>query len=584
VLPLSRLSALALANNISEAFNDYLESDPEKENLAEYGTKIRNCLDTNLEHGVHNDVDGLLWRRLHDKEVSIIDGSPGQANNLSSKYDISQFLPSLFGIQTKCLDFTCCKSKKDKDFMKKLYQVFDTQCPNLEKIVMGQAFFFLPELVSNLNEKLLRLNKLVTLKIMYFAENHMIVNLGKHCPKLLELSVKGSSKIDNASADEIAQCKSLRILDISNTRISGSGCLKIIESCKNLEWLDHCPFNCDADFHIFKSRKEIMDLIKKGFTSVDEASTNEITTGVENIDMDSDLQPLSNANSSLAEINQIEEIEQIQQYSIKNFWLFNPKSELNVSSCCPKIEKFRLDFVFQDMNFELDVSPLRSFKFLDTLDLNFYDNHNNPLLEKILSICGQQLSCLIFNVCAEYWSIVECHNIIARNCRNLTSLTFIGDYESVNQLDQEIDSVLLRRTADWQPHSKLEYLNLGGYCTDGRLAWLLSGCPNIKNIFLDGNLEKLSDSAWLAIMSENKMEHLETLWFNTSTNMTMASIRPIIDECEKLSLVGRLIHLREHSGGARKDQLLDLLMRKKQENWNLDIVWVTPNNIPTIIP
>ena len=37
-------------------------------------------------------------------------------------------------------------------------------------------------------------------------------------------------------------------------------------------------------------------------------------------------------------------------------------------------------------------------------------------------------------------------------------------------------------------------------------------------------------------------------------------------------------------GGARKDQLLDLLMRKKQENWNLDIVWVTPNNIPTIIP
>ena len=226
----------------------------------------------------------------------------------------------------------------------------------------------------------------------------MIVNLGKHCPKLLELSVKGSSKIDNASADEIAQCKSLRILDISNTRISGSGCLKIIESCKNLEWLDHCPFNCDADFHIFKSRKEIMDLIKKGFTSVDEASTNEIITGVENIDIDSEL----SRDSSHADINPIEEIEQIQQYSIKNFWLFNPKSELNVSSCCPKIEKFRLDFVFQDMNFELDVSPLRSFKVLDTLDLNFYDNHNNPLLEKILSICGQQLSCLIFNVCAEY--------------------------------------------------------------------------------------------------------------------------------------------------------------------------------------
>jgi len=415
----------------------------------------------------------------------------------------------------------------------------------------------------------------------------MIVDLGKHCPKLIELSVKGSSKIDNTSAEEIAQCKTLRVLDISNTRISGSGCLKIIESCKNLEWLEHCPFNCDADFHIFRSRKEIMDLIKNGFISADEAamraSTNEITVGIENIDTDSELKPMS-MSSSNSEIGPIEEIEEMQQFSIKNFWLFNPKSELNVSSCCPKIEKFRLDFVFQDMNFELDVSPLKNFKFLDTLDLNFYDNHNNPLLQNILSVCGHQLSCLIFNVCAEYGSIVECHNIIARNCRNLTSLTFIGDYESVNQLDQEIDSVLIRRTAEWQPHSELEYLNIGGYCTDGRLAWLLSGSPNIKNIFLDGNLERLSDSAWLAIMSENKMEHLETLWFNTSTNMTMASIRPIIDECENLSLVGRLIHLREHSGGARKDQLVDLLNRKQQENWNLDIVWVTPNNIPTIIP
>ena len=43
VLPLSRLSALALANNISEAFNDYLESDPEKENLAEWCWRRIKC-------------------------------------------------------------------------------------------------------------------------------------------------------------------------------------------------------------------------------------------------------------------------------------------------------------------------------------------------------------------------------------------------------------------------------------------------------------------------------------------------------------------------------------------------------------
>ena len=40
-----------------------------------------------------------------------------------------------------------------------------------------------------------------------------------------------------------------------------------------------------------------------------------------------------------------------------------------------QLEKMRLDFVFQDMSFELDVNPLAAFKHLHTLDLNFYDNH-----------------------------------------------------------------------------------------------------------------------------------------------------------------------------------------------------------------
>ena len=35
----------------------------------------------------------------------------------------------------------------------------------------------------------------------------------------------------------------------------------------------------------------------------------------------------------------------------------------------------RLDFVFQDFSFQLDVAPLNVFKHLHTLDLNFYDNH-----------------------------------------------------------------------------------------------------------------------------------------------------------------------------------------------------------------
>ena len=97
------------------------------------------------------------------------------------------------------------------------------------------------------------------------------------------------------------------------------------------------------------------------------------------------------------------EEESHQGYSIKNFWLFNPKTEeLQVAPFCPRLEKIRLDFVFQDMNFSLDTSPLASFRNLHTLDLNFYDNHNNALFENILKTCGAQLKCLVYNVCASY--------------------------------------------------------------------------------------------------------------------------------------------------------------------------------------
>ena len=65
--------------------------------------------------------------------------------------------------------------------------------------------------------------------------------------------------------------------------------------------------------------------------------------------------------------------------------------------------------------------------------------------------------------------------------------------------------------------------------------------------------------------------------------------------CSRLRKVGRLIHLVEHTGGARRENLLQvviifdsylfrenyfvflqLLERGKEENWGVEFVWVTP--------
>ena len=232
--------------------------------------------------------------------------------------------------------------------------------------------------MAGLNQKLGKLSKLVSLKIMYIAVNPMITDISVNCPKLVELSLYGSSKIEDVSAEEISSCKNLSILDIQGTKISYVGCLKIIENCPNLEWVEHCPFNCDSDLPLFRTRKEMFELIKKGFVNSESSQT-------------------VNYEQNLTELRRA------KPFNIKNFWLFNPKSdELRVSDHCPKLERIHLDFVFQDMSLQLEASALANFRYLDTLDLNFYDNYDNPLLDRILESCGSKLKTLIFNVDAEY--------------------------------------------------------------------------------------------------------------------------------------------------------------------------------------
>merc|ERR1712226_1512798 len=159
----------------------------------------------------------------------------------------------------------------------------------------------------------------------------------------------------------------------------------------------------------------------------------------------------------------------------------------------------------------------------------------------------------------------------------LKSLTFLGDYRSGvdhDVTDQEINSHLMNPTADFQPHANLEELTLGGHCTDGRLSWILGSALKIRNIYLDGSLERLTSSSWLSILAENQMENLENVWFNTSTGMNMDAVDSLIATCPKLKRVGRLINLKEHAGGARRDDYLQLLQKSRDQNWDLEFVWV----------
>merc|ERR1712055_1180260 len=133
---------------------------------------------------------------------------------------------------------------------------------------------------------------------MGIATDCILLDLGRHCPKLVELSLKGSGKVGDESVGDIATCSKLRILDIQGTQITGNGLLEIIGKCPQLSWVEHCPFNCDSDFKIFRSRKEMLDLIQKGYME------------------------LQARNSQERETDDVPSSDMVEnRYNIKNFWL-----------------------------------------------------------------------------------------------------------------------------------------------------------------------------------------------------------------------------------------------------------------------
>ena len=93
----------------------------------------------------------------------------------------------------------------------------DSKCHIIDTLVMGQSFIFVPELVKDINAKLTRLNKLVVLKLMYIAQDAMLTNIAALCPRIREMSLKGSSHITDQSAEEISSLKQLSVLDIQVT-------------------------------------------------------------------------------------------------------------------------------------------------------------------------------------------------------------------------------------------------------------------------------------------------------------------------------------------------------------------------------
>lgn len=457
---------------------------------------------------------------------------------------VQDILPHFLNSSLRELDFGRTKMFSEQDMCKILFDNLH-KAVNLRKLMIGRSCYWRSKIFENLCTKLTHLPQLTELGIQYICTPEMISGLSESCPLLCELNLKGSEKITDQQCEEIAKCSSLKMLDISGTRITGKGCWKIVDSIKNLSWLHHCAFNCNSDSLLFESRADLFDRIKEQLIHGD-ATT------------------LVRPDLSMRD----------ERFNLKNFWLFNPQTEdLLTSVLFPHLEHIRLDFVFQDMTEEPDVSMLTTQPKLKKLQANLYDRCSVDLVRRMVEACGSQLTVLHLHLADDWFFVAEAHNVVASCCPNLVNLTFSGDYKARYSLEDSDERLDMGIPAP--AHQHLEHLNLTGVISNRRLRFVLSHTPALRTLHLDGELEWLHDATFTSILETNPLPDLEEVWFNVSTTVTLGTVRLLLMQENSLRCIGRLCHM----GAATMEEYQELLSLVRKHNLDTKLIWVTDERI-----
>ncbi|KAG0717515.1 hypothetical protein GWK47_054258 [Chionoecetes opilio] len=261
-------------------------------------------------------------------------------------------------------------------------------------------------------------------------------------------------------------------------------------------------------------------------------------------------------------------------FRLKNYWLFNPITyDLVTTYLCPDLEQLRLDFIFQDLIEEPEVSVLSSLTKLRKFEINFYDQCFYDLGKGMLEACGASLTYLSLHLADDWFVVAPVHNVVASCCPNLVTLLYSGDYKARHTLEECDDQ--LDFAIPGPAHPNLLHLKVTGVVSDQRLRFLLSHGPALQTIHLDGELEWLHDSTLVAALQINPLPDLEEIWFNVSTTVTLASVRLLLQQDNPLKCIGRLCHM----GEATMGEYQELLAHVRQHNLDIKLIWVTDERI-----
>ncbi|XP_066951564.1 uncharacterized protein [Macrobrachium rosenbergii] len=533
----------------NEAESSALEIKPKADNMGESCDQLNDeRLETYKKELIslltsHSDVS------LHDKLFSSFVSKCSDYYIAKKKLRpfIQELVPRFLNSSLRELDFGKSRMFSEAEMCQIIFDHLEN-ASRLQTLDIGRSCYWRIGVFENLSSKLKSLPELTVLKIQYICTPEMITGLADACPNILELNLKGSERITDEDCSEIAKCVSLKCLDITGTRITGKGCWKIIDSIKVLSWLQHCAFNCNSDALLFESRAQLFDCIKQQVNRQNEPVEMVGSPGLINV------------------------------FNLKNFWLFNPRTEDMFSMLlCPHLEFLRMDFIFQDLIEEPDVEVISQIPMINKLQANLYDRCVVDLVSQMIEGCGCKLTTLDLHLADDYFYAAQVHNVVARCCPNLVNLSFSGDYKADSErvfrarhsLDESDDCLDFEIQAPAHPH--LENLSVTGVVSDSRLRFLLSHTPAVRNLHLDGELEWLHDDMFKTLLDENPLTKLEYVWFNVSTTITLNTVRLLLLHENSVRTIGRLCHMAE-STMSEYQELQDLV---RQRNLDVKLIWVT---------
>ncbi|MPC08033.1 hypothetical protein E2C01_000603 [Portunus trituberculatus] len=316
----------------------------------------------------------------------------------------------------------------------------------------------------------------------------------------------------------------------------------------SLRELDFGERKMFSEYEMCQSRTELFNYVKEQLSTADGEQ----------------LLQVSQPEMTLRDVN----------FNLKNFWLFNPITYDLITTClCPDLEHLRLDFIFQDLLEEPEVSILSSLTKLKKLEVNFYDQCFYNLGKAMLEACGEYLTCLSLHLADDWFVVAPIHNVVASCCPNLVTLLFSGDYKARHTLEECDEQLDFQIPGPAHPH--LLHLRVTGVVSDQRLRFLLSHAPALQTIHLDGELEWLYDATLATALQINPLPDLEEIWFNVSTTVTLATVRLLLQQDNPLKCIGRLCHM----GEATMGEYQELLAQVRQHNLNIKLIWVTDERI-----